>query len=84
VVEPRFRRCLDARQAQRCQGRREPATDHVVDSPLARPGQPAFPKRPDRRRLSDTHGQEIRLNQQDRAAWSHARDAVRDGSPRVR
>ena len=47
---------------------RQPAADEVVDSLLARPGQPSLPERPDLRRLGDADRQEIRLDQQDRPA----------------
>jgi hypothetical protein len=63
--------------------RGQPAADEVVNSLLARPGQPAGPERADFRRLGHADRQEIRLDQQDRPARPDTGHQVRHRCLRV-
>src|ERR1700727_849570 len=79
-----MRRGLDPIEPERCQCGRQPASDRVVDSLCARPRRPAIPEAAHIGRLGHADGKEIRLDQQNRAARSSARDDVRDCRVRVR
>lgn len=69
VVNRRFGRADDLLEAQNSEPRRQRTTEVVVDPALARPREPPLPERPDLSRLGDADGQEVGLDQQDRAAY---------------